>query len=218
MRFTVALTLVMTLLLLLGCRRGARRVASASELQQDEVLLVGRVELEPPLAPGEQIVGRSREKDMIYLLLGDEWRGLRTPLRASDHRGHIVMRLGELYTVAVPARDRYVLGATIWMVFPSERVYLPAGLRIPIRSGDRALYIGTLHYCRDRFFNITHALLIDDYARDRRLYARGAGSDAASLRRRLPETIDGAGAGRSGETGLTPLVRAPPGASCAHFR
>jgi hypothetical protein len=46
-----------------------------------------------------------------------------------------------------------------------DQAYFPGGLKANIRPDDRAVYIGTIRYHRNEFFEITDAEIVDDYDR-----------------------------------------------------
>ncbi len=53
-----------------------------------------------------------------------------------------------------------------------ERTWLPGGLKVDIRPGDRAVYIGTLRYHRNEFFDLEKAEIVDDFEREREAFAQ----------------------------------------------
>jgi len=46
-----------------------------------------------------------------------------------------------------------------------NRVYFPGGLKASIKAGDKAVYIGTVQYHRNEFFDISKVSIVDDYER-----------------------------------------------------
>jgi hypothetical protein len=44
-----------------------------------------------------------------------------------------------------------------------SRARFPGGLKVALKPGDRAVYIGTLRYHRDEFFEITKVSIVDEY-------------------------------------------------------
>jgi hypothetical protein len=46
-----------------------------------------------------------------------------------------------------------------------NRAYFPGGLKVALKPGDRAVYVGTVQYHRNEFFEVTKTVIIDDYAR-----------------------------------------------------
>jgi hypothetical protein len=63
---------------LLACAMPAEQIKSFDELGSADVVVVGRIELHPPLQPGEQLLVASassldarRQKDAFYLVISD---------------------------------------------------------------------------------------------------------------------------------------------------
>lgn len=44
-----------------------------------------------------------------------------------------------------------------------QRVYFRGGFQVALKPGDRAVYIGTVRYHRDEFFEVTRVTVADDY-------------------------------------------------------
>lgn len=65
---------------------------------------------------------------------------------------------------------------------------LPGHLRVDLRPGDSAVYIGTIQYFRDEFFEITRLVIKDDYERARAGFTKKFGNRVA-LRRALATRV-----------------------------
>ena len=59
--------------------------------------------------------------------------------------------------------------------FGSEKIILPTGFKINIKSSDKAVYIGKIRYIRDDFNSITRVELKDNYKKARRLFRKKFG-------------------------------------------
>lgn len=183
------------LLLLTGalsaCVGPARQqLNSLSEIQDGEVLVVGRVELVPALGQGEQALetlGSGYLKDKFYLLASDTFRRLDHEPEAADYDGRIEAYLGKDYTVRSGAKPFFVLGGMLMLESRGDRatqVFFPGGLKIPVRPGDKAVYVGTLRYHRNEFFEISRIDIVDDYDRANAEFKKTYGAKY-SLRRAL---------------------------------
>ncbi len=69
-----------------------------------------------------------------------------------------------------------------------SKVYFPGGLKVSIQSGDKAVYIGTIRYHRDEFFNITKTRIVDDYGRANAEFKKQFGTKVA-LRKSLATAV-----------------------------
>ena len=144
-------------------------VTSLGDLGGGEMVLVGKVELVPPLRKGEQkirgmVVGNFENR--LYLLMDDRLRALLNEPRLADYAGRIEAPLGSTYFVRSKAAPAYVLGGILFLEMggqSQEKAYFPGGFLVPYNPGDRAVYVGTLRYHRDEFFEITRVTVVDEY-------------------------------------------------------
>jgi hypothetical protein len=153
-----------------GCAPAPRApLTSLDALSRDEIVLVGRVELVPPLRKGEQkirgmVVGDFENR--LYLMIDEKPRPLSRDPRVADYAGRIEAPIGSTFFVRSKGAPFYVNGGVLFLEIGGsgmERVYFPGGLHVAVKPGDRAVYIGTLRYHRDEFFEITRVTVADDY-------------------------------------------------------
>lgn len=172
--------LAVAFLVLTGCGPTLQKpVTSVSEIGPDSVIVVGRLDLDPPLRPNEQQI---RAGTIDPLGVGDMMRdhGLLWFSRSAEtptEKGEIVLnpRLGELYFLPVPKSTPYMIGGYIRTQFnmrllgprsvtvDEARIEIPGGLRYDIRPGDKAIYVGTLRLHRDEFNEVIKADIVDEY-------------------------------------------------------
>jgi hypothetical protein len=165
---TRAFTLLLALALA-GCAPAARvAVDSEQAVGSGETIVVGRVELVPPLRKGEQRlrgIGTGSYENRIILLTDEHKRELKQEPGFSDFAGRIEATLGSHFFVQSRSAPFYIVGGVVFLeVGPGmSRAYFPGGLRVALKPGDRAVYIGTLRYHRNEFFEITQAEVVDEY-------------------------------------------------------
>ena len=165
-------------LLLTACVPTSRiqPVEKLADLPSGEVVLVGRIELDPPLKPGEQKLSpRYAEYERLAMVIvGEDLREIDRPA-LGDMKQRINATFGEHFFVNHPARPFYILKswvvmrAEIKVVSPSARTDdgvapLQGVFRGDVKPGDQAVYIGTIRYHRDEFFGTTRVVVRDDYA------------------------------------------------------
>lgn len=172
--------LALAALLAAGCVPGSsiKPVTSLAEVGAGQVIVVGRVELIPPLKPGEQKVGSTyaEYKDVAFMVTGDEPRAV-SSMGYGDLKSRLEAPLGKEFFVTHPAEPFFILRGFIFM---NLEIKVSSGNQAPdagqaplnglfhvdLKPGDRAVYIGTLRYTRDEFFE-TEVAVRDDYARAR---------------------------------------------------
>jgi len=156
---------------LAGCVPAPREsVSSMSSIGGSEIMLVGRVELDPPLRKGEQkirgiVIGNIENR--MFLITDEQARPLPRDLALKDYAGRIEAPIGETFFVRSGSKPFYILGGMLFLDIGGnalDRAYFPGGLRVTVNPEDRAVYIGTLRYHRDEFWKITRVVIVDDYA------------------------------------------------------
>jgi hypothetical protein len=167
--------LVTTLLLigaLSGCAGPAREpLDSLSELQDGETLVVGRVELVPALRKEEQRIkglNSGAFENKLFLIIDETFRVLTGRPQVADFNGRIEAVLGKDFFVRSKTKPFFILGGMLYLdVGGSEmnRAYFPGGMNAAIKPTDKAVYIGTLQYHRNEFFEVSKVVIVDDYDR-----------------------------------------------------
>ena len=156
--------------LLTACAPAARApLTSLNALSSDEVVVVGKVELVPALRKGEQkirgmVVGNF--ENTMYLMMDEKLRPLPEDPRIADYAGRIEALIGSNFFVRSKSTPFYVLGGVLFLEIggsSQQKVYFPGGFQVAAKPGDRAVYIGTLRYHRDEFFEIQRVTVVDDY-------------------------------------------------------
>ena len=153
-------------------------VDSLSSLASDETIVVGRVELVPPLHKDEQkikgiVIGDVENK--IFLLTDEQYRVLTKEPEIADFAGRIEAKIGKNFFVRSHNKPFYILGGMLYLELGGRemsRVYFPGGMKVPLRSGDKAVYVGTVQYHRDEFFDIKKVAILDDCDRGNAEYKK----------------------------------------------
>jgi hypothetical protein len=161
-------------LLLIGalsaCAGPAREpVVSLSGLQGSDTIVVGRVELVPPLQKDEQNIKGLNSGAFVnkFIMITDEHdRVLTKEPEAADYSGRIEATLGKNFFVRSNSRPFFIIGGMMYLELRGDvknQVYFPGGFKVSIKPGDQAVYIGTVQYHRNEFFEITKITINDDY-------------------------------------------------------
>lgn len=164
-------------LLAAGCVSVSENVGTMGELGGDAVLVVGKIEIVPPIKPEEQKYRAGWDpfnseryfKGRAVLFTSD------TP-QYRDHTGNALNPpLEEVYFLKLPKAHRYVVKGSVTMSFVSRgssarsgfdqsELLFPTPMEFDVRPGDKAVYVGTLRLYRDEFHEVTKAELRDDYS------------------------------------------------------
>ena len=179
-------------LVALGACAGAARVElnSLSELGGAETVVVGRVELVPPLRKDEQRIkgiGSGRYENKIFLITDEQYRVLKQEPVMADFAGRIEAILGQNFFVRSASKPFFILGGLLFLDIGGRemnKAYFPGGLKVSIRPGDKGVYIGTVRYHRNEFFEVTKVAIDDDYERANAEFKKKFGTQV-SLRKAL---------------------------------
>lgn len=193
--------LVMAAALLAGCVSVSEsNVQSLGELGADAVMVIGKIEVVPPIKPDEQSYKALDPFNAKRHRIG------RAILFMADKPGYqdytdvaLNPPLQETFFLKLPRDKRFVAKGSISMAFAlrvvsrrqavteETELMFPAPLELDIRPADRALYVGTLRLHRDEFHEVTRAEVRDDYAKavaEYRAKFPGAPSPRKALLRR----------------------------------
>ena len=151
---------------------GARKpIDSFKKLGANETIVVGRVELVPPLHEHDQRLRGPMSKKFaneMFMMVDAEYWELTEEPGFGDFKGRIDARFGEEFVVRSSNQPFYIIAGMMYLSLGHglpDQAYFPGGLEADIKPGDKAVYIGTLRYHRNEFFEITDAEIFDDYER-----------------------------------------------------
>lgn len=197
------LGLALVALAVAGCGTVYTEPKSSRELTPDTVVIVGRIELVPPLRTGEQDLkmgtfdpmdtkGALTNRAVLYLSNSPSMR--REPTMEA-----LNPELEKTFFFGVPKDKRYMVHGMVLMQHrvtavsrrqvstESNELLIPAPLEFDIRPGDRAIYIGTWRLHRDEFNEVTKAQLLDQYSVAATEFRKRFGREIP-LRKALPVT------------------------------
>lgn len=174
-----------------GCVSVSEDVASLGEVSGDAVLVVGKIEIVPPIKPEEQtykagwdvfntkrhFVGRA----ILFMSDKPEYE---------DRTSHALNPpLETVYFLSLQKEQRFMVKGSVTMELVNRVVsrrqvltdqtelLFPAPMEFDVRPGDKAIYVGTLRLHRDEFHEVTRAEVRDQY-----------GEAAAEFRKKFPGT------------------------------
>ncbi|MGH8727367.1 MAG: hypothetical protein ACREV9_04240 [Burkholderiales bacterium] len=183
------------LLALSACVPGRVQVDSISSVGSDEVLLVGRIELVPPLDPREQVLGKQAEqlRGKAHAVIADKWLELDGKSFSTYSAGAIVELGRDFYVSQRRTKELYYSGSIVLTRSTARSpdpdwIELPGGIKFKIGAADRAVYLGTIRYHRDAYNGITDVEFIDEYEQANREYVKRFG-EQIKLRPAFPQPV-----------------------------
>jgi hypothetical protein len=167
----------MRLLLLLFCLALQacalpRSLPIATDLKpsESEVVVIGKIELVPPLNPQfEQrthwnVIGEKRMLNHVLVATAGEFKPVRTSrLDVADFQSSLEVEWGVPFMVNAPRQRTFLNGALAHLdVLRQEKLWFPGGYYFDVPKGAAAVYIGTLRYHRNDFNTITRVEVVDE--------------------------------------------------------
>jgi len=160
-----------------GCVTVSEGVGSWSEIGADAVLLVGKIEVVPPVRPEEQrfragldILNTKRHHiGRAILFMSDQ------PQFQERTGNALNPPLETTYFLSLPRSRRYMVKGSVTMelvaravsarqsVMDHTELLVPGPIEFDIRPADKAIYVGTLRLHRDEFHEVQKAEVLDHY-------------------------------------------------------
>ena len=156
--------------LLLAACAVPHAVPEAADLKagDGEVVVIGKIELVPPLEKGEQkshwnVIGEDR-MFRFWMATGPEFKPVRTGRGdAVDFQASVEADWGQPFMVKMPRRRTYINGgATFLDGLDRSKLWFPGGLYFDVPADAKAVYIGTLRYHRNDFNTITRVEVVNE--------------------------------------------------------
>ena len=170
--------LALAALVLAGCVSVSEDVTTLGEVGTDAVLVVGKIEIVPPIKPEEQSFKALDPFNTKRHFLGRAILFMADKPQYQDRTDTALNPpLQQTYFVTLPRDKRFMVRGSVTMAYALRTVsrrqavtdqtelMFPAPLRLDIRPGDKAVYVGTLRLHRDEFHEVTRAEVRDEYAK-----------------------------------------------------
>lgn len=199
-----ALAALASILLIAGCAVPTlHKEAAGVDGASDTVVVVGRIELVPPLKPGEQDLkmGTIDPLDMKSAYTGRAILWLASTPKHEERTGDAINPpLEQTYFFRIPRGTRYVVHGSVMMYHrvnvvsrrslsqSTAEIVIPGPIEFDIKPSDKAMYVGTLRLHRDEFNEVTRAEFIDEYPLALAEFRKKFGAGAA-LRRAIARPV-----------------------------
>ena len=171
-------------------------ITSFKKLRQDETVVVGRVEMVPAFGEyGQRLRGPMSGKfeNKIFMMAEPEYYELTEEPGMGEFKGRIDATFGEEFHVKSSNQPFYFIAGMFYLSLGQgsmpEIAYFPGGFKVDIRPTDKAIYIGTLRYHRNEFFEVTNIEVIDEYERVKAEFVHQFGTEH-ELRKALMTSVE----------------------------
>lgn len=175
-KFSFFVLLITFSLFITACTT-AKNVTSIDSIGKNDVLIVGKIILEPSLSKDElktpyslpmyTIYGKSGNINIYFQDTLTSLTKLEVGMKESINS--ISTEFDKTFFIKIKRKPIYLYYGYIIMGYDSDLTdsfifhYLPAGWKLNISDQDKAIYIGTIKYTRDEFFRIKKLEVIDEY-------------------------------------------------------
>lgn len=184
-------------------------VTSSKQIRSDQIIVVGKIELVPPLREMEQVLSSQDMvagfKDKALILIDDEKYDM-ADLSSRSSRAASSVKLEETFFIPVDrdkdgsayysggiivVNDYPLTGTRFFGVFGmvsamrADHFDLAGKVRFGSKQSDRAIYIGTIRYHRDEFNAITRIEVLDQYSQAKKQMAKTLKEDLPLVKAKL---------------------------------
>lgn len=180
------------LVLLQACSMPTMMVdAESNDLLPGKVIVVGKFEMDPPLSKIEM----DRKVKSGVILVGGKENYINTgyfsampqpvdrvdkSMRSNQWDNTLRARFGETYFKVTDAKKTYInSGMTFIDVAGLDKAWLPGGMSFVPPANAKAVYVGTVKYTRDDFWNITNIQIIDEYKKTKAEFEKRFGKSVS---------------------------------------
>jgi len=153
---------------------------SLASVGNNKIIVVGKMELFPPLQHGEQMVYSNAERAFVnkafvvtddklhdVKLISPSWISIRHAAQVElgqtffyeENFTNVLLYSGSFVQMTYRSENTAYSESTIY----EGKLILPGGYKFNLTPGDKAVYIGTFQYYRDASNNITKVKLKDEY-------------------------------------------------------
>ena len=160
--------LLLTLLLQACAVPHALPTASGLDAGASDVVVIGKIELVPPLEKGERashwnVIGENR-MFRIWMATGPAFQPVTVGRpKAEEFQNALEADWGVPFVVKAPRQRTYLNGGlTTLDALQESRLWFPGGFYFDVPAGARAVYIGTLRYHRNDFNTITRVEVVEE--------------------------------------------------------
>ena len=180
------------LVLFSGCVAEKEAFTDFRTLGKEETVLVGKVEIIPPLSPEEQersmSFGPYNDKNMFFYALNSAWvvPDENTMVSSDQYDDILINYFGKTFYVKNLSRDVYFIQMVLHMSLTSQgstSFLFPGAGKVSIRPGEKAVYVGTIRYHRNEYFDLTKVEIKDEYTREKQVFEKKFGRKHRLIKR-----------------------------------
>jgi|GEM_PF-1634265 hypothetical protein len=176
--------LVLALFLTSCVSIGRKKINNAGDVAKGQVLVVGKIVYDPPMTKDTQdlrFIGDDTIRYRTWLICGTKLRTIDKSAvnpGSPDLSGSIETVQNQTFYTTNNNYPIYIIGGIFYKEVYTEScgyncteqvfngVLVPASFYLDIKADDQAIYVGTIKYTRDNFWNITNIQIIDDYNKE----------------------------------------------------
>ncbi|MDT8317061.1 MAG: hypothetical protein RQ824_03585 [bacterium] len=190
-------------------RRRQKELVVLRNLKEEEVYVVGRIELIPGLTDEElnlKTRGSSQMKDKVSMFYSNQFVDITNKNSFGLYRHMDVAKIGEHFVIkSVPKGKLYYSGAYMWLesagagfdmarkvaLVNLEFLNLPGDRIYDLKPGTKAVYVGTWKYYRDEYNGIKKMKYVNEYKKANAVFKKVIGNPEIKLTYAKPKKQKG---------------------------
>lgn len=161
-----------------GCVSVSEDVSGPGQVSGDEVLVVGKIEIIPPIKAEEQTYKAGWDVfNTKRHFIGRAILFMSDKPQVEERTSHALNPpLETVFFLPLKREQRYMVKGSVTMelvnrmvtrrqvVTDQTELLFPAPVEFDVRPGDKAIYVGTLRLHRDEFHEVTRAEVRDEFS------------------------------------------------------
>jgi hypothetical protein len=148
---------------------GGRNYSAGTAIGQGMTLIVGRIVIEPEPEKGEKKYFGEDMDGQVRIFCDNVLRSEKAHENSFWDAWPVKIEGYEGQTFYYPVRNSRIYGVMAGYLMGRgnsyEMIHLPVLFTIDINPGDKAVYIGTIRFKRDLFYNVKKIDVFDEYAK-----------------------------------------------------
>jgi len=168
-----------------------KTINNLKELKDDEVIIIGKITMEPKIGFSEYHRGLSdKYRFTAYIRTYKERPPKNKVLHnmLDDNVHYFSVALEKTFFLKSDKSSFYIVGVTVPTGKDVLGLQYPARFKVQIKKSDKAVYIGRLHYQEDEFGSFVGMKLIDEFDKARKDFKKKFGR-SVKIRKALVKPV-----------------------------
>jgi len=154
--------IILAVLFIMSCISKKQYAGDIDKIGEGNVIIVGCIELKPPLEEYEQSFWDQYRNRVYFSLEKNILEFNDSNIRNMNNFVEAILG-NDFYIKKMYSKELYISCQLVAVAFSDGYLYLPGVFQIEVPQGCKVAYIGKIRYHRDIYSAITKVEIIDDY-------------------------------------------------------